>query len=59
MDRVGSFYAVLTRVATLYKFACYSSYNADRDFQHDTEAIKLRYNHFISIRSNKGLMVEL
>jgi hypothetical protein len=53
------FTAVPTRVASLYKFACHSSHKADRDFQRSTKALRLRYNHFISIRSNKSLMVEL
>jgi hypothetical protein len=59
MGRAGLFYAVLTQVATLHKFACHSSHKADRDFQHGTEALKLGYNHFISIRSDTSLIVEL
>jgi hypothetical protein len=59
MGRAGSFYAVPTRVATLHKFAHHNSHKADRDFQHGTKALKLGYNHFISIRSDKNLMVEL
>ena len=45
-------------MAILHKFASHSSHKADRDFQHVSKALKPGYNHFISIRSNKSLMVE-
>jgi hypothetical protein len=50
MGRAGSFYAVPTRVATLYKFECHSSHKADRDFQHGT-TVEPRYKNTIGTQN--------
>lgn len=35
----------------------YSSHKADDDFQHSSNALKFGQDHFISIRSDKSLIV--
>ena len=43
----------------MYKFTRYSSHKANNDIKQSGKALKLENNLFISIRSNKSLMLEL
>ena len=46
-------------MSSLYKSARYSSHKADDDLEYGKEALKLRYDLSISIRSGISLIVEL
>jgi hypothetical protein len=50
---------VLSRVSTLQKSARHSSHEPDDDLEYGKEASKLRYSHFIDIRSGISLIVGL
>jgi hypothetical protein len=45
-------------VAIMYEFARHSSHNVDNDIMQSGKTLKLEYNLFISIRSDKSSMAE-